>query len=71
MTYTIQTDIAYTATKSEIKELASEYNCILSQFQQNGPGGGNHLCDFTSNSFNSIQKLCDELSYPHKKIEKK
>jgi hypothetical protein len=71
MTYTIQTDIAYTATQSEIKQFAFENNCILSKFQQNGPAAGNHLCDFTSNNLNSIQKLCDQLSYPHKKIKKK
>lgn len=70
MTYTIQTDIAYTATKSEIKQFASEHNCILSKFQKNGPAGGNHLCDFTSNNLDSIQELCDQLSYPHENIEK-
>jgi hypothetical protein len=70
MTYTIQTDIAYTATQSEIKQFASEYNCILSKFQKNGPAGGNHLCDFTSNNLDSIQELCDQLSYPHENIEK-
>ena len=70
MTYTIQTDIAYTATQSEIKQFASEHNCILSKFQPLGPAGGNHLCDFASNSLDSIQKLCDQLSYPHKNIEK-
>ena len=70
MTYTIQTDIAYTATQSEIKQFASEHNCILSKFQKNGPAGGNHLCDFTSNSLDCIQELCDELSYPHENIEK-
>jgi len=70
MTYTIQTDIAYTATKSEIKQFASEHNCILSKFQKNGPGGGNHFCVFTSNSLDCIQELCDQLSYPHKNIIK-
>ena len=70
MTYTIQTDIAYTATKSEIKQFASEHNCILSKFQKNGPGGGNHFCVFTSNSLDYIQELCDQLSYTQKNIIK-
>lgn len=68
MTYIITSDIAYTSTKSEIKQFATDHGCTLSLFQPNGPAGGNHFCHFTSNNINYIQELCDQLSLSHSNI---
>jgi hypothetical protein len=68
MTYILKSDIAYTSTQSEINQFANEHGCTLSNFQLNGPGGGNHICTFTSNNLDHIQELCDQLQLPHSKI---
>ena len=70
MTYTLQSDIVYTATYTEIKEFATGHGCTLSKLQKNGPAGGNHLCDFTSNNLNHIQELADQLRLPYSYIQK-
>lgn len=68
MTYVLTSDIAYTSTKSQIKQFANDHGCVLSLFQPNGPAGGNHVCTFTSNNRNHIQELCDQLQLPYSKI---
>ena len=68
MTYVLISDIAYTSTKSQIKQFANDHGCVLSLFQSNGPAGGNHICTFTSNNLDYIQELCDQLQLPHTKI---
>jgi hypothetical protein len=68
MTYILKSDIAHTSTQSEIKQFANEHGCTLSNFQPNGPGGGNHICTFISNNLDYIQELCDQLQLPHSKI---
>lgn len=68
MTYTLTSDIAYTASKSQIKQFAMQHGCNLSSFQKNGPGGGNHVVTFTSKNLNHIQDLCDQLNLPYSKI---
>ena len=61
MTYTIQTDIAHTTTKSEIKQFAFEHNCTLSKFQKNGPAGGNPLYLFSAKNKSDLQKLTENI----------
>ena len=68
MKYTLITDINYNTTKSEITLFANTHGCKLSKFQKNGPAGGNHICEFSSNNLDFIQELCDQLNLPYSKI---
>ena len=68
MDYNVTSDIAYTASKSQIKQFAMDHGCIISSFQKNGPAGGNHVVTFTSKNLNHIQDLCDQLNLSHLKI---
>ena len=69
MKYTLTTDIDYNSTKSEITLFANTHGCKLSKFQINGPAGGNHICEFSSNNLDFIQELCDQLDLPYSKIK--
>ena len=66
--YKIETDINHNTTKPEIKLFATTHGCVLSKFKTNGPGGGNHLCEFASHNKHYIMELCDQLDISHSKI---
>ncbi len=72
MTYSLTTDIDYNKSKTLIIDWASKHGCTLTNFQENGPGGGNHVCTFISNNYNNIKELTQILNIsPLKIMEKK
>lgn len=66
MTYTIQLDIPYTTPKSLIKEFAQSHGCNHKLIMENGPAGGNPLYEFSSNNFDHLWELTDQLLGPDK-----
>ena len=69
MFYSLTTDIAYTTTKKQIIQFASEHGCTLTEFQKNGPAGGNHVCTFKSNNYDYLEELTHQLNLPSSKIK--
>lgn len=66
MPYTIQLDVAYTTPKSMVKEFAQSHGCDYKLITENGPAGGNPIYEFSSNNFDYLWELTDQLLGPNK-----
>lgn len=60
MLYGIQLDISHEATDEDLKEFAEKYECEFKLIEEFGPAGGNPVYEFTSKSFENVQRLCEE-----------
>lgn len=59
--YTIELDISHEPTHQEVCNFAKEHGCTAFLIQENGPAGGNPLYRFSSDSFDMLQELTDQV----------
>lgn len=63
--YSIELDVAHTATKSEVKLFAYQHGCRSKLLQNPGPAGGNPLYLFTSKSLDMLTELAQQILGPN------
>lgn len=61
MTYSVQIDISHEATDVEIQTFAAEHGCNATLLEEFGPAGGNPLYEFTSDEYDFLLELVDQL----------
>ena len=66
--YSHKTDNDYNQPLSIIIEFADGHGCVLTSFKRNGPAGGNHECIFSSNNFEYILELAQQLKLDESNI---
>lgn len=59
--FTMQLDISHEATHESVVEWAHGLDCrVLSRLEE-GPGGGNPLYTFASDTYNPLKNMAEEL----------
>ena len=61
MNYAMELDISHEASHDEVLQFAKENNCEAELINEFGPAGGNPLYKFTSDTFDSLQELAEEM----------
>jgi len=59
--YTVELDVSYECPHEEIEKLASEHNCTAKMIQEFGPGGGNPVYQFSSETFYFVEELIQDF----------
>lgn len=64
--YIIELDISHEPSHSEVIQFASDYGCTTKLLMKNGPAGGNPLYEFSSDSYDNIRELLEQvIGYGH------
>ena len=61
MTYNVQLDVSHETTFELVNEFATGHGCEATLVQLNGPGGGNPVYQFSSDNFNYLQELVEQV----------
>lgn len=59
--YTIELDISHEVPQSEVLQFATEHGCKAELLMAEGPAGGNPLYQFSSESFDMLQELTEQV----------
>lgn len=60
MAYQTELDISSELTTSEVEKIALDLGCTANLVIANGPGGGNPVYEFASDSFNNLKELIEQ-----------
>ena len=61
MPYSVQLDVSHEPTHEEVKQFATDHGCVATLLMENGPAGGNPLYQFSSDNFDYLQELIEQL----------
>lgn len=61
MTYVVELDISHEPTHQEVCEFAKDHGCVAKMLMEFGPAGGNPLYQFSSDKFDYLQELVDQI----------
>lgn len=61
MPYTVELDISHEPTHSEVVAFAADYGCTTKLLMKNGPAGGNPLYEFSSDEYNQVVELLEQV----------
>ena len=61
MAYFVQLDISHEASSEMIHQFATDHGCSATLILENGPAGGNPLYQFSSDNFNYLQELVEQV----------
>lgn len=59
--YVIELDISHEATSEMVHQFAKDHGCVAKLVLENGPAGGNPLYQFSSDKFDYLQELTEQL----------
>ena len=62
MTFSVQLDVAHTATLKEVNEFANQFDCLVSLITEDGPAGGNPIYEFSCDTYKPLKNLIVEFS---------
>lgn len=61
MTYNVQLDISHESPAELVNQFAIDHGCIATLIQEFGPAGGNPLYQFSSDKFDCLQELIQQV----------
>ena len=61
MAYFVQLDISHEASLETVNQFATDHGCSATLILENGPAGGNPLYQFSSDNFNYLQELVEQV----------
>ena len=61
MAYFVQLDISHEASLEMVNQFATDHGCTATLILENGPAGGNPLYQFSSDKFDYLQELIEQV----------
>ena len=61
MTYFVQLDISHETPSEMVHQFATDHGCIATLIEEFGPAGGNPLYQFSSDKFDYLQELVEQI----------
>ena len=61
MTYNVQLDISHESPFELVNQFAIDHGCTATLILEYGPAGGNPLYQFSSDKFNYLQELIEQV----------
>ena len=61
MTYHVQLDISHETPSEMVHQFAIDHGCTATLIEEFGPAGGNPLYEFSSDNFNYLQELTEQV----------
>lgn len=61
MTYNVQLDISHETSPEMVNQFALDHGCTATLILEYGPAGGNPLYQFSSDNFNYLQELTQQV----------
>jgi len=59
--YTIELDISHETPQEMVEQFAKDHGCTATLLQEFGPAGGNPLYKFSSEKFDYLQELAEQV----------
>ena len=59
--FTIELDITYETPIEMVQQFATDHGCTVELLQEFGPAGGNPLYKFSSDKFDYLQELTEQI----------
>lgn len=61
MAYTIELDISHETPSEMVQQFATDHGCTAELLMEYGPAGGNPLYKFSSDNFDYLQELTEQV----------
>jgi hypothetical protein len=61
MTYHVQLDISHETPSDIVHQFATDHGCTATLIEEFGPAGGNPLYQFSSDNFDYLQELTEQV----------
>lgn len=61
MAYIIELDVSHETPSDMVHQFAKDHGCMALLIEEFGPAGGNPLYQFSSDNFDYLQELTDQL----------
>jgi hypothetical protein len=61
MTYHVQLDISHETPSDIVNQFAIDHGCTATLIEEFGPAGGNPLYQFSSDNFDYLQELTEQV----------